>query len=130
LRAGLAVSAAGRQTEPADQIVFVGRAFSNSAAAVGEILDRIDARRTADDLPILSEAAACVYEILLAQPPHRGLTGPELLKKMDAKECCIDQSSLTGRIIPALKPYGVENAPRKGYRIPASKRPNRNVADT
>jgi len=75
------------------------------------------------DKPILSGAAAAAYEILLEQPPYRGLTGPELLLAMDERGCPTDQSSLTSRIIPELRPYGVENVPRKGYRIPTGRRP-------
>lgn len=81
------------------------------------------------ELPILSQAASIAYEVLLDQPPHRGLTGPELLLLMDERGCPSDQSTLTSRIVPELKPYGIENAPRKGYRIPPSKRPPRNAAD-
>jgi len=47
VRLGMAVESAGRQTEPGYQMKTIGRAFANSAAAVGEILDRIDAGQTA-----------------------------------------------------------------------------------
>lgn len=78
---------------------------------------------TPADLPILTETASAAYEILLQQPTYRGLTGTQLLELMDKKGYPSDQSTLTGRIVPELKPYGIENTRRKGYRIPASKRP-------
>jgi uncharacterized protein YcaQ len=77
----------------------------------------------ADEKPVLSEAASVAYEIILELPLHRALTGTNLLKMMDKHDCPTDQSSLTSRIIPELKLYGVVNTPRKGYHIPASKRP-------
>ncbi len=77
------------------------------------------------DLPILSPKASAVYEILLAQPTHRGLTGPMILDALQKTNLYIDESALTSRYIPELKPYGIENAPRKGYRIPADKRPRK-----
>lgn len=76
------------------------------------------------DLPVLSPAAATAYEVLLELPSHRGLVGPELVTALKSKGVHIEQSTLTSRIVPELKAYGLETAPRKGYRIPASKRPN------
>jgi len=76
-------------------------------------------------LPILSDAAAGVYEILIAQPFYQGMTGPQLLDALLARGINIEQSTLTSRIIPELEPYGVENAPRKGYRIPENRRPKK-----
>jgi hypothetical protein len=83
-----------------------------------------------EDRPILSCPAAVAYEILLELPPYCGLICTELLAEMDKRNEPTQQSSLTGRIIPELKPYGVENVPRKGYRIPASKRSSQDVAHT
>ena len=86
---------------------------------------RVSSRRLkkTDDLPVLSDSAAIAYEILLELEPYKGLKGTELLQVMDNRGYPTDQSSLTSRIIPELKLYGVENVPRKGYRIPESKRP-------
>ncbi len=84
---------------------------------------KFQAIKKTDDLPVLSDSAAIAYEILLELEPYKGLKGTELLQVMDNRGYPTDQSSLTSRIIPELKPYGVENVPRKGYRIPESKRP-------
>jgi len=66
----------------------------------------------------LSEKTAAVLDLLKDLPPNRGLTGPEILKKLDDQHCHIDQSTLTKYIIPVLKKhYGVENQPRIGYYI-------------
>lgn len=81
------------------------------------------ATHPSSDLPVLSPAAAAVYEILLEVPPHRGMTGPKLLDALEKRGVYTEQSTLTSRIIPELKAYGVEGVPRKGYRIPLSKRP-------
>lgn len=80
------------------------------------------------DKPILSSRASMVYQTLLEQPEYKGITGPELITELGKKGVNIELSELTSRYIPELKPYGVENTPRKGYRIPASKRPPQNVA--
>jgi hypothetical protein len=76
----------------------------------GESLTPVEVRRKP-----LTSAAACAYEILLALPPYRGLTGPELLAEMDRKGANIDQSTLTKRIIPQLKQLGLQNRRRVGY---------------
>ena len=78
---------------------------------------------TPTDLPPLSENAVKVREILLGLPPDQALTGPKLLDVLATQDVFIDQGTLTKRIIPELKPYGVQNKPRVGYYIPASKRP-------
>jgi len=76
------------------------------------------------DLPILSEKASAVLEILLALPSYRGMTGRQILLALDRLEppIHIDQTTLTKRVIPELKPYGIENKPKIGYRIPESRR--------
>ncbi len=76
------------------------------------------------DKPVLSKNAAAVYEFLLEQPPHRGFTGPILLDELHKRGHFFSQSDLTSRIVPELGPYGIENAPRKGYRIPPTERPS------
>ena len=76
------------------------------------------------DLEPLTSTAAAVYEILLDLPPHRGMTGAEIISELwSKKQLNIQQSALTNRIIPELRPYGVENFPRKGYRITPGRRP-------
>lgn len=84
-------------------------------------------RKSAVDqgLPALSKKAAAVYDILIVLPPHRAMTGRDLVDELRKKRICIAQSTLTSRIIPELKPYGVENARRKGYRILEKKLPSR-----
>lgn len=74
--------------------------------------------------PPLSDNAAKVREILLGLPSERGLIGRKLLEKLDKHGVFIDQSTLTKRIIPELKPYGVMNKPRIGYYIPVESRPS------
>lgn len=83
---------------------------------------------TAGELPLLSSVASAVYDILIKLPPHRGLPGPAILTALEESKIFIEQSSLTSRIIPELKPYGIENVHRKGYRIPKSKRPPTDAA--
>jgi len=78
---------------------------------------------TSVDLPVLSLKQAAVYEMLVEHPPYRGMTGPEIIDELQNRGIFTDQSTLTSRIIPALCPYGIENAPRIGYRIPPTKRP-------
>lgn len=75
-----------------------------------------------NDRPALSENATAVYEILLALPTYQAMTGARLLDALHKRDVYIEQSTLTSRIIPELKPYGIENCQRKGYRIPLSKR--------
>ena len=65
----------------------------------------------------LSDKALAVLHLLQEQPPYQGLTGPQILKKLDDKKIIISQSALTKSIIPALKPHGVKNKPRIGYYI-------------
>jgi len=67
----------------------------------------------------LSAKACAVLELLKALPAHRGMTGPEILDalmKRNPPMLC-DQSTLTRRIIPKLKPYGVKNKRGAGYYI-------------
>ncbi|MEE9212443.1 MAG: hypothetical protein V3U29_07290, partial [Phycisphaeraceae bacterium] len=72
--------------------------------------------------PPLSERAAAVYEILTKLPEHRAMTGPQLIDALVARGIRTEQSTLTSRIVPELRPYGIENVPRKGYHIPLGKR--------
>ena len=69
-------------------------------------------------LPVLRKKAGKVYDLLRALEPHEALTGPQILAELAKMNVFMDQTTLTSRIIPELKPYGIENAPRKGYRIP------------
>jgi len=94
-------------------------------ADVLDALDRALARLPVERTPALSAHAAAVYEILLEQPTYRSMTGPELIKALENRNIFTEQSTLTSRIVPELKPYGVENKPRIGYRIPEEKRPSR-----
>lgn len=74
--------------------------------------------------PSLTTNAAAVYEMLCALPPHRAMLGREIVDALNAEHgTLIDESTLTRRIIPALKPYGIENKRRVGYRITPGKRP-------
>lgn len=74
----------------------------------------------------LGHSAAAVYEELLKLPVHRGLTGPDLLDALSKRDppVLIDQSTLTSRLVPELRPYGIENKPRVGYYIRSDARPN------
>ncbi|QDV90619.1 hypothetical protein RAS2_16990 [Phycisphaerae bacterium RAS2] len=87
-----------------------------------ETFERLNRLREVDDrgsecLPGLSVNAAEVYELLIELPLYRCLTGPEIVEKLREKRIYISEESLRSRIIAELKPYGIENAPRKGYRI-------------
>ncbi len=53
------------------------------------------------------------------------MTGPEILDALVEQDVIIDQSTLTQKIIPELKPYGLRNKPRVGYHIPAAERPKK-----
>ena len=93
---------------------------------VGEIQDRGKGVRKIGgnpDRPGLSDTAAAVYEILLGLPEYRAVIGTKLLDALASRGIVIDQSTLTGRVVPELLPYGIENIPRKGYRIRPSERP-------
>ncbi|MEX2216530.1 MAG: hypothetical protein WD768_20625 [Phycisphaeraceae bacterium] len=79
----------------------------------------------AADLPMLSQRAATVYELLLSVPAHRGLTGKQIIEALRERDIYIEQSTLTTHILPQLKPYGLEGKRRVGYRIPQSRRPQR-----
>jgi hypothetical protein len=63
----------------------------------------------------LSYKAAAVLTLLENLPVGRALTGKKILGELDKQNIFIDQGTLTKRIIPALKPYGVKNKPRIGY---------------
>lgn len=51
-------------------------------------------------------------------------TNAKRLKTLKRQGIHTETSTLTSRIIPELKPFGIESSPRKGYRIPKSKRPD------
>ncbi len=66
----------------------------------------------------LSENAAAVYELLQALPPHKAMTGRDILTALETQKNIItDQSTITKSIIPALRPYGVKNKRGAGYYI-------------
>ena len=78
------------------------------------------------DPPPLSKHASAIYEMLCELPGHRAMLGREIIDAIYKKlNILIDESTLTGRLIPELKPYGVENKHRIGYRIPPRKRPSK-----
>lgn len=77
------------------------------------------------DEPILSIHASAIYKLLLSQPTHAGMTGAMILTVLSKDGIIIDPGSLTSRYLPELKPYGLENKKRIGYRIPESRRPPR-----
>lgn len=76
-------------------------------------------------LPPLSKNAAAVYELLKALPKHKAMIGSDIIDALGKLKPPInfDYSTLTGRIIPELTPYGVQNIRRIGYFI-------RNSTDT
>ncbi len=78
-----------------------------------------------DRLPPLTDKAAAVYELLLALPAYRAMTGPQIVKALTTKGVPTDQSTLTTHILPQLVPYGLERVPRIGYRMPPDQRPTR-----
>jgi hypothetical protein len=78
------------------------------------------------DRPPLGENARLLYEYLIYLPEHEAMTGPKILDWFMQKHSKnVDQGTLTKEIIPALKPYGIENTPRIGYQIPISHRPKK-----
>ena len=72
----------------------------------------------------LTKKAAAVLDLLNTIPPNRGMTGAEILAALDKKDMIFDQSTLTKRIIPELRPYGVRNRRGVGYYIDPSWRRN------
>jgi hypothetical protein len=77
----------------------------------------------------LSPAALVVREILLSLPPERAMTGKQIVDEVNRRASrspngtWLLQQTLTTRIVPALKPYGLRNAARIGYFFPMECRP-------
>lgn len=76
-------------------------------------------------LPPLSPVAASVYELLLEIPPYCAATGRKIVDELNRRDpqLLIDESTFRSRIVRELRPYGLENLPRIGYRIRPDKRP-------
>ena len=74
----------------------------------------------------LTDKAAAVLELLQALPPHRGMKGADILDALNKRKppMNFDQSTLTARIIPELKPYGAKNRRGVGYYIDPTMRSN------
>lgn len=70
-------------------------------------------------LPPLSPKAAAVRKVLLGLPPDGAMPGPKLLRALgdQTPRVTLSESELTSRIVPELKPWGIENKPRVGYYI-------------
>jgi hypothetical protein len=66
-------------------------------------------------LPPMTRLEAAVFAIIYEQPPGAGITGKEIIRELPKKGFTLDQSSLTGRIIPKLKLRGVKNRRGAGY---------------
>lgn len=113
--------ASGTLVATTDQILHTEKLIASLRGILEGIGD--DAMHVATQ-PALSEHAAAVYDVLIALPVHRALTGPKILNALKRRSIYVEQSTLTSRIIPELKPYGIENAPRKGYRIRPDNRPS------
>lgn len=70
----------------------------------------------------LSKNAEIVYNILTALPSHKALTAPEILDEVaNRHKKYWDEKELYDRIFPQLKPWGLTNKPRVGYRIEKEK---------
>ena len=67
--------------------------------------------------PPLTTGARAVLEVLQGLKETEAMTGKKILDALANKNepIYIDQSTLTTRIIPALKAYGVQNKKRLGY---------------
>ena len=74
----------------------------------------------------LTDKAAAVLELLKALPADRGMKGPDILAALEERKprMIFDQSTLTKRVIPQLKRYGVTNRRGVGYYIDPSMRRN------
>ncbi len=70
--------------------------------------------------PPLTDHEQKVLDLIKAQPPGKGITGPKILTTLAKQGRILDQSTLTRHIIPKLKKwYGVGNAGGgRGYFIP------------
>ncbi|MBI1370840.1 MAG: hypothetical protein GC162_19575 [Planctomycetes bacterium] len=116
-RAALLIRAGARQ--PQDLADLSDQRVAIAVIAAGRPV------RPIVDRPILTASAAAVYELLLEYPPHRGLTSTEILDLLSDRGFRLDASTLRGRVIKELGPYGIENRRNAGYRIPASRRPQK-----
>lgn len=66
----------------------------------------------------LSQNAQIVYEILIALPPHKAMTAPEILDEVSKKHNKYwDEKELYDRVFPQLKTWGLRNKRRIGYWI-------------
>ncbi len=85
-------------------------------------LSDTNATRKQSSTKPLTDKAAAVLELLKALPANRGMKGPEILDALNKRTppMNFDQSTLTKRIIPALRPYGVKNRRGAGYYIDES----------
>jgi len=78
---------------------------------------------TKPNLPRLTEKQQAVLDILLGRKGHDAIIGPVLLTILQEQGVYMDQSYLTGKVMPVLKQhFEVENVPRVGYFIPEGAR--------
>ena len=73
----------------------------------------------------LTNTEMAILELLAELPPTQALNGGELISALPSRGVQgVEQSTLTGRILPSLRKKGwaVENMPSAGYYLPARER--------
>ena len=81
--------------------------------------DQATGKEARSEVVPLTEQQAAVLSLLKGLPPGGGLTGSELVKRLDLGGQTVSQSGLTTRIMPTLrKHHGVRNRRGVGYYIP------------
>jgi hypothetical protein len=112
---------------------FIAPRFDSATVAV--MIDRFEQRfggreardeqktRTDADEP-LNETNRAVLEELRRVPPGEGLTGKQLIKRLEQRkpQILIIAGTLRKHVVPALKPYGMLNKKGVGYYIDPAKR--------
>ena len=66
----------------------------------------------------LTERERQVLDIIAAQSEGKGISGRGIIAEVRHRHNrVLEQSTLSGRIVPRLKHYGVRNRPRVGYYV-------------
>ena len=85
-------------------------------AAIAEARRRLPVESMVKHDP-LSARARAVLQHLESLPVNTAITGPEIVEWLNEQGDLISESTLTSRVIPELKRFGVKNKRRIGYFI-------------
>lgn len=130
----MAYEAMGQPDVPAEDYLLNGdaeaavgcirEAFQRACERSGQSLHELEARllvaaeTMAERKPLLTEHERQVLDIIAAQPEGNGISGRDIIAEVRHRHNrVLEQSTLSGRIIPRLKTYGVRNRPRVGYYV-------------